>query len=115
MIGREADAALAEAIGCKVSRPEMECGCPPEGRREQRPHAQAPLKRSLMHYATAPTGDTMLQLIEGLAAKYRVSIVTNGYECTVEIGDVEVEGNANEIPAAVAQAALRAIGKGGEE
>lgn len=65
--GREIDAAIAEALGCKVAHPvawpypQPACGCPVH-LEPSYPHG-IPLHT----YFTAPTGDTMLQIIEGLA------------------------------------------------
>ncbi len=125
---RDDDVALAEAIGCKVgtfpkfagyTEDFQTCECPGH------PHGTGTIISSthrrdgghvftINPYATAPTGDTMLQLIEGLAAKgYEVEMQQCGGFAICRIrnqaGVVIVDLNAATLPAAVSQAALRAI------
>ena len=70
MTDRERDAALAEAIGCKVRPPnpglsaDYNCGC------EDQAHWSHPRQANFVApYFSAPTWETSGQLIEGLAAR----------------------------------------------
>ena len=118
---REDDVALArDVLGCNVLPatgwdPYDRCGC------DSPEHGVTTAAYSLVKaYATAPTGNDMLALIEGMAAK--------GWACNLEVcmngcgvtfwrpqplnatGIEQVFAEADSLPAAVAEAALRATG-----
>ena len=83
MTPREADAALAAAIGCKVGREEnyFWCGCLPQAHNGKAGQEFG----NLRPYRSAPTWETSGQLIEGLAAK--------GYFIETRDGHVEPDEN----------------------
>lgn len=111
---REIDALLAEAIGCPVAGPidgrraDYHCGC---GK-----HQAFPRQTTLLAgYYSAPTADTMLQLIEGLAAKgweWRIETYEAQWFVCLNRDDENHElftVRADTIPAAVAEAARLAL------
>lgn len=120
MNGREIDAALAAAIGCKVKwKPGVGiewpyCTCQRDQDSGLYPHGEAPNTGWLKPYYTAPTWGTTGQLIEGLAEKgWRFTGVYHpekGYGARFWSTDQHSWVYADSCPKAVAEAARRALG-----